>query len=118
MKSCGLNLGRIIELPRPTSPDQTTYFLLQSTFNCASCNSGIEETINWNPLDILILHLPEDNGSEPRHTVAASEFVTIFLTKDQKTVYVLSSIICYNSAQHYRAFLINLYYTVQADGHL
>lgn len=124
-RSCKLNLGRIIELPRPTSPNQSTYFLLQSTFskshwtqNCASCNSSIEETIIWNPLDILILHLPEDNGSEPQHTVAASEFVTIFLTKDQKTVYVLSSIICYNSAQHYRAFLINLYYTIQADGHL
>lgn len=124
-KSCKLNLGRIIKLPRPTSPNQTTYFLLQSTFskshwtqNCASCNSSIEETIIWNPLDILILHLPEDNGSEPGHTVAASEFVTIFLTKDQKIVYILSSIICYNSAQHYRAFLINLYYTIQADGHL
>lgn len=124
-RSCKLNLGRIIELPQPTSPNQTTYFLFQSTFskhnttqNCASCDSSTEETIIWNPLDILILHLPEDKGSEPRHTVAASEFVTIFLTKDQKTVYVLSSIICYNSAHHYRAFLINLYYTIQADGHL
>lgn len=124
-KSCRLNLGRIIELPQPTSPNQTTYFLLQSTFskshwtqNCTSCNSSIEITINWNPLDILILHLPEDNGSVPRHTVTASEFVTIFLTKDQKSVYVLSSIICYNSAQHYRAYLSNIYYTIQADGHL
>lgn len=125
-KFCKLNLGLIIELPRPTSPNQTTYFLLQSTFSkrhwtqkCVICNSSIEGQIIWNPLDILVVHLPEDNGSGPQHTVAASEFVTICLRKDQKTVYILSAIICYNSAQQrYWTFLINLYYTIKADGHL
>lgn len=34
--------------------------------------SNIEGRMVWNALDILILHLPEDSGSQPRHTVAAS----------------------------------------------
>lgn len=124
--SCKSNLGRIIELPRPTSPNQSTYSLLKSTFSkshwiqkCAICKSNIEGQMVWNALDILILHLPEDSGSQPRHPVAASEFVTIYMSKDQKTVYTLSSIICYSSAQQrYRAFLINIFVTIKADEHL
>lgn len=124
--SCKSNLGRIIELPRPTSPNQSTYSLLKSTFTkshwiqkCAICKSNTEEHMVWNALDVLILHLPEDSGSQPQHPVAASEFVTIYMSKDQKTVYTLSSIICYSSArQRYRAFLINIFVTIKADEHL
>lgn len=120
------NLGRIIELPLPLSPNQSTYSLLKSTFSkshwiqkCAICKTNIEGQVVWNALDILILHLPEDSGSQPRQPVAASEFVTIYISKDQKTVYTLSSIICYSSAQQrYRAFLINIFVTIKSDQHL
>lgn len=73
----------------------------------------------WNVLDILILHLPEDSEFQPRHSVAASEFVTTYMSKGQKTVYSLSSVICYSSAQQrYWAFLINIFVTIKADEHL
>lgn len=124
--SCQSNLGRIVELPRPTSPNQSTYSLLKATLSnshwiqkCAICKSNIEGQIVWNALDMLLLHLPEDSGSQTRHPVAASEFLTIYMRKDQKTVYALSSIICYSSAQQrYRAFLINVFVTIKADEHL
>lgn len=73
----------------------------------------------WNALDVLILHLPEASGCQPRDSVAASEFVTIYMGKGQKTVFTLSSIICYSSAQQcYQASLINIFVTIKADEHL
>lgn len=59
------------------------------TQKCAFCKSKIERQMIWNVLDILILHLPEDSEFQPRHSVAASEFVTIYMSKGQKTVYTL-----------------------------
>lgn len=124
--SCKLNLGRIIALPQPRSPNQSTNSLLNSTFRkkhctqkCVNCNSNLQEKMFWNALDVLILHLPEDNGPEPRHLVAASEFLTIYTSEEQKTVYNLSSIISYSSVQQrFWAALMKLFVTIKAGDHL
>lgn len=121
-----LNLGRIIVLPQPTSPNQSTHSLLNSTFRkkhctqkCANCKSNLQEKMFWNALDVLILHLPEENGPEPRHPVAASEFLTIYTSEEQKIVYNLSSIISYSSVQQrFWAALLKLFVTIKADDHL
>lgn len=123
-RSSSSTLGRIHFLPQPHDGNKTVSSLLGSAFSqslcmddCPACESNIERGVFWNSPDILAIsrsHVADESVQTGR--VAASDFVTIYVSQDETQTYKLSSVICYSASnKHYWPYLSYNFITSMVD---
>lgn len=116
-------LGSICFLPPPCVTSESVSSLLsrgycerQNEHRCSTCGSTLLVKHSFNCADVLTLYLPRrlPDGSILQNSVPSCETIHITSSDDEKLLYRLSSVICYNTG-HFWTYLFRSQSIIKAD---
>lgn len=116
-------LGSICFLPPPCVESESVSSLLnrgyrkkQSERRCSTCNSKLLVKQSFNCAEVLTLYMPRKlpDGSDQQTSVLPCETLSMTSSDNEKLLYRLSSVICYN-AGHFWTYLFRSQSIIKAD---